>query len=48
MIVPESGCSAPATSRKSVDLPSPLRPTIPMRSPAATPSVTSRSTERLP
>ena len=38
----------PAISRSSVDLPSPLRPTTPIRSPAATPSVTSRSTERLP
>ena len=45
---PASGSSTPAISRSSVDLPSPLRPTTPIRSPAATPSVTSRSTERLP
>ena len=45
---PASGVSAPAMSRSSVDLPSPLRPTIPIRSPAATPSVMSRRTERLP
>ena len=45
---PASGSSRPAISRSSVDLPSPLRPTTPMRSPAATPSVTSSSTERLP
>ena len=36
---PASGSSMPAISRSSVDLPSPLRPTTPMRSPAATPSV---------
>ena len=41
MTAPASGCSTPAISRSSVDLPSPLRPTTPMRSPAETPSVTS-------
>ena len=40
--VPASGSSAPASSRRRVDLPSPLRPTTPIRSPALTPSVTSR------
>ncbi len=45
---PASGSSMPATSSSSVDLPSPLRPTTPIRSPAATPSVIPRSTERLP
>ena len=43
---PASGSSTPAMSRSSVDLPSPLRPTTPMRSPALTPSVTSSSTVR--
>ena len=42
---PRRASSAPAISRSSVDLPSPLRPTTPIRSPAETPSVTSRSTE---
>ncbi len=46
--VPASASSTPASSRSSVDLPSPLRPTIPTRSPSASPSVTSRSTERVP
>ena len=45
---PASGSSTPAISRRSVDFPSPLRPTTPTRSPADTPSVRSRSTERLP
>ncbi len=43
---PASGSSIPAISRSSVDLPSPLRPTIPIRSPAEMPSVTSASTVR--
>ena len=43
---PASGSSMPAISRSSVDLPSPLRPTMPIRSPAETPSVTSLSTVR--
>ena len=43
---PASGSSRPAMSRSSVDLPSPLRPTTPIRSPAATPSVTSCRTVR--
>ena len=38
----------PAISRSSVDLPSPLPPTTPMRSPAETPSVMSSRTVRLP
>ena len=38
---PASGSSTPAISRSSVDLPSPLRPTTPIRSPAEMPSVTS-------
>ena len=46
MSAPASGSSRPAMSRSSVDLPSPLRPTTPMRSPAATPSVTSCRTVR--
>ena len=37
---PESGGSAPVSIRSSVDLPPPLRPTTPIRSPAATPSDT--------
>src|SRR3954449_10691778 len=38
---PESGSSAPVISDRRVDLPPPLRPTTPIRSPAATPSETS-------
>lgn len=38
---PESGVMMPARSLRSVDLPSPLRPTMPIRSPSATPWVTS-------
>ena len=45
---PASGSSTPAISRSSVDLPSPLRPTTPIRSPSATPSVTPRRTVRVP
>ncbi len=45
--VPASGDCVPAINASSVDLPSPLAPTIPIRSPALIPSVTSRSSERL-
>ena len=41
---PASGCSWPVSSRSSVVLPPPLRPTTPIRSPAATPSETPSST----
>ena len=34
---PESGCSWPVSSRSRLDLPSPLRPTMPMRAPSLTP-----------
>src|SRR3954452_9764063 len=44
--VPASGVSTPPISRNSVDLPSPLRPTTPMRSPSSTPRVTPVSTAR--
>jgi hypothetical protein len=45
--VSAAGVSAPAIRRRRVDLPSPLRPTTPIRSPAATPRVISRSTVRV-
>ncbi len=45
---PWSGSSRPATTRSSVVLPSPLRPTTPMRSPAPTPRLTSASSGRTP
>src|SRR3954447_9303153 len=44
--VPASGVSTPPISRNSVDLPSPLRPTTPMRSPSSTPRVTPVRTAR--
>lgn len=37
---PSSGSSVPASTLSSVDLPSPFLPTIPIRSPSPTPSVT--------
>ena len=37
---PPSGSSTPASTESSVDLPSPFLPTMPMRSPSATPRVT--------
>ena len=37
---PASGSMRPASSASSVDLPSPLRPTMPMRSPSLRPAVT--------
>ena len=45
---PASGSSTPAMSRRSVDLPLPFAPTMPMRSPSAMPSVTSCRTVRAP
>ena len=44
---PASGSSRPASSFSSVDLPSPLRPTTPMRSPSSMPRVTSSKTVRV-
>ena len=41
---PSSGSSMPAITDSSVDLPSPLRPTMPMRSPSSTPSDTLSNT----
>src|SRR5271156_1516292 len=40
---PVSGWTRPASMASSVDLPAPLRPTIPIRSPADTPSETPSS-----
>ena len=45
---PASGCSRPASTRSSVVLPAPLRPTTPMRSRSAMPSDTSSSKGRTP
>ena len=45
---PVSGVSAPVIRRSSVDLPPPLRPTTPMRSPSLTPIDRSRSTVVVP
>ena len=41
---PSSGSSEPANRAKSVDFPSPLRPTMPTRSPSSTPSDTLSNT----
>ena len=35
--LPSSGCSSPAMSRSRVDFPTPLWPTMPMRSSRSTP-----------
>ena len=43
---PSSGAAVPASSVSSVDLPAPLRPTTPIRSPAETPSETPSSSPR--
>src|ERR1700722_8640558 len=43
---PVSGWTRPASSASSVDLPAPLRPTTPIRSPADTPSETPSSSVR--
>src|SRR6266568_6434899 len=43
---PESGATRPPRSASRVDLPAPLRPTTPIRSPAATPSETPSSSVR--
>src|SRR5271169_4424690 len=45
---PESGCSSPATSRKSVVLPAPVGPSRTMNSPSATDSETSASARTSP
>ena len=45
---PASGSSSPVITSSSVVLPSPLRPTMPIRSPAPTPSETSVSSGRTP
>src|SRR5688500_16257238 len=45
---PESGGSSPVMISSSVVLPSPLRPTIPTRSPTEIPSETSVSSGRTP
>src|SRR3954462_5828184 len=45
---PLSGSSRPAIRLSSVVLPSPLRPTMPIRSPTPTPRLTSSSRIRIP
>ncbi len=44
---PRSGSRRPARRERRVDLPSPLRPTMPMRSPSFTPMVTSSKITRV-
>ena len=44
---PESGVRRPDSSPRRLDLPSPLRPTMPIRSPSLTPSVTESKTTRV-
>ncbi|SIM50464.1 Uncharacterised protein [Mycobacteroides abscessus subsp. abscessus] len=48
LTLPSVGCTAPVTRPRSVDLPAPLTPRIPVRSPGAIRQVTSRSTGRVP
>jgi hypothetical protein len=41
---PESGAMRPVSMPSRLDFPSPLRPTIPMRAPSLTPTVTESKT----